>query len=142
MNALHLLAMLLGVAVCLQGAANGVLGSRIGLPLALTINTVVVLAGCLAWLVIAPAGPRMTAPWLSYGGGLCGIAILTCAAIAFPRLGASATTVLAVASQLLTALALDRFGLTGEPIPLSGARIAGIAMVGAGAALVLGSGRS
>jgi bacterial/archaeal transporter family-2 protein len=142
MSALHLLAMLLGVAVCLQGAANGVLGGRIGLPLALSINTVVVLAGCLTWLAIAPAAARTSAPWLSYTGGLWGIAILTCAAIAFPRLGASATTVLAVASQLLTALALDRFGITGEPIPLTGARIAGMAMVGAGVALVLGSGKS
>jgi transporter family-2 protein len=145
MSSLHLLALVLGVAVCLQGAANGLLGLRIGLPLTLSINAGVVFAGTLVWLFLSHAGAagasdRPGAPWIYYGGGVCGLLILSCAAIAFPRLGASTTTVLAVASQLVTALALDRFGLTGEPIPLTGVRVLGLALVGTGVTLVLGVG--
>jgi transporter family-2 protein len=145
MTSLHLLALVLGVAVCLQGAANGLLGVRIGLPLTLSINAGVVFAGTLVWLLFSHAGAaaateRSGAPWIYYGGGLCGLLILSCAAIAFPRLGASTTTVIAVASQLVTALALDRFGLTGEPIPLTGVRVLGLALVGTGVTLVLGAG--
>src|SRR5262245_26847753 len=140
----YLLAVILGVAVCLQGTANGLLSARIGLPLALSINAGVVFAGSLTWLALsaatsAAAAERTSAPWLYYAGGFCGLAILTCAAVAFPRLGASTTTVLAVASQVVTALALDRFGLTGQRIALSGPRVLGLALVAAGVALVLGS---
>jgi transporter family-2 protein len=144
MSSLHLLALVLGVAVCLQGAANGLLGLRIGLPLTLAINAGLVFAGTLVWLFLSHAGTAATersgAPWIYYGGGLCGLVILSCAAIAFPRLGASTTTVLAVASQLVTALALDRFGLAGDPIPLTGVRVLGLALVGTGVTLVLGMG--
>ena len=144
MGFFYLLAIGLGVAVCLQGTANGLLGGRIGLPLTLSINSGIVFAGSLTWLTLsrlgaAEAAARASAPWLYYSGGVSGLAILTCAALAFPRLGASTTTVLAVASQLVTALLLDRFGLTGQRISLGGARVLGLALVAAGVALVLGT---
>jgi len=141
----HLLAVALGAAVCLQGAANGLLGQRIGLPLALAINTTIVFAGCLAWLLFSRLGvaapvERASAPWLYYSGGFSGLVILSCAALAFPRLGASATTVLAVASQLVTAVVLDRIGVTEQRIALGPTQLVGLALVGAGVALVLGAG--
>jgi transporter family-2 protein len=141
----HLLAVALGAAVCLQGAANGLLGQRIGLPLALTINTTIVFAGCLAWLVFSRLGAadpaeRASAPLPYYTGGVSGLVILTCAALAFPRLGASATTVLAVASQLVTAVVLDRIGVTEQRLALGPAQLLGLALVAVGVALVLGAG--
>jgi transporter family-2 protein len=145
MGFFYLLAVILGIAVCLQGTANGLLSGRIGLPLALSINAGVVFAGSLTWFALtrmyASANPeRATAPLLYYTGGLSGLVILSCAAVTFPRLGASTATVLAVASQLVTALVLDRFGLTGQHIPLTGLRVLGLALVAIGVALVLGPG--
>jgi transporter family-2 protein len=145
MGFFYLLAIILGVAVCLQGTANGLLSGRIGLPLALSINSGVVFAGSLTWLFLeraysAVGSERSSAPLLYYTGGLSGLVILSCAAVAFPRLGASTTTVLAVASQLVTALVLDRLGVTGQHIPLTGPRVLGLALVAVGVALVLGPG--
>lgn len=142
---LYLMAVALGVAVCLQGAANGLLGGRVGLPLALAINTTIVFAGSLGWLVFSRLGAsdsveRAAAPWPYYTGGLSGLVILTCAAFAFPRLGASTTTVLAVASQLVTAVVLDRVGITEQRIALGGAQLLGLGLVAVGVALVLGVG--
>ena len=145
MSVFHLLAVALGAAVCLQGAANGLLGQRIGLPLALTINTTVVFAGCLAWLGLSRFGAaepveRASAPWAYYTGGVSGLVILSCAALAFPRLGASTTTVLAVATQLVTAVVLDRLGVTEQRVVLGSVQMLGLALVAAGVALVLGTG--
>ena len=143
MPLLHLLAVALGVAVCLQGTANGLLSGRIGLPLTVSINSGLVFAGSLTWLFLARINgatnpERSSAPWMYYTGGVSGLVILTCAAIAYPRLGASTTTVLAVASQIAAALVLDRFGLTGQHIPLSALRVFGLFVVAVGVALVLG----
>jgi transporter family-2 protein len=145
MGFFSLLAVILGIAVCLQGTANGLLSGRIGLPLTLSINSGLVFAGSLTWLFLsrmnsAAMPARTGAPWLYYTGGFAGLVIISCAAVAYPRLGASTTTVLAVASQLATALLLDRFGLTGQWIPLSGVRVLGLVLVAVGVALVLGIG--
>ena len=140
-----LLAVLLGIALCLQGAANGLLSGRIGLPLTMSINSGLVFAGSLTWLFLArmnaAASPeRSSAPWLYYSGGLSGLVIISCAAVAYPRLGAGTTTVLAVASQIATALVLDRFGFAGQRIPMNAVRLFGLLLVAAGVALVLGTG--
>ncbi|HUR27330.1 MAG TPA: DMT family transporter, partial [Planctomycetota bacterium] len=144
MSVLYLLAVILGVAVCLQGTANGLLSGRLGLPLTLSINSGIVFAGSLTWLCLARAsampGERPSIPWLYFSGGLSGLAIISCAAVAYPKLGASTTTVLAVASQIATALLLDRFGLTGQRFPLNAPRVLGLVLVAGGVALALGAG--
>ncbi|HTF90399.1 MAG TPA: DMT family transporter [Planctomycetota bacterium] len=142
---LYALPVLLGIAVCLQGTANGLLSGRIGLPLTLSINSGLVFAGSLTWLFFSrmsatPSPERLGAPWLYYSGGLSGLVIISAAAVAFPRLGATTTTVLAVASQIGTALVLDRYGLTGHRIPLNAVRLLGVALVVTGVALVFGLG--
>lgn len=142
MTPIHLLAVLLGVAVCLQGAVNGRLALRVGLPLAIAINAAIVFVASLAWLFAAP-GPERAAeaadrpPWFLYSGGVFGLVIVVSAAIAYPRLGAGTTTVLAIASQLATALLLDRFGVAGQAVPWSSARILGVLLVGIGTWLVI-----
>jgi transporter family-2 protein len=115
---LYLLAVALGISVCLKGTANGLLAGRIGLPLALSINSGVVFVGSMLWFFVArmngAASPeQLSAPSTYYSGGICGLLIISCAAVAHPRLGAGTTTALAVASQVVTALILDRFGATG-----------------------------
>ena len=147
MTPIHLLAVLLGVAVCLQGAVNGRLALRIGLPLAIFINAAIVFVASLAWLFAAPTPERAAEavdrpPWFLYGGGVFGLVIVVSAAIAYPRLGAGTTTVLAIASQLATALLLDRFGVAGQKVPWTSTRILGVLLVGIGTWLVVAPPRS
>jgi transporter family-2 protein len=135
------LAVLLGVAVCLQGAANGQLSGRIGLPLTLTINSGMVFAGSLLWFAVAhftgnTPESRAEASWKLYTGGLFGLMIISCAAIAYPRLGAGVTITIAVASQVVTALVLDQLGAAGRQVPISLSRLVGVTLVAVGVWLV------
>lgn len=141
MSPLVILAVLLGLSVCLQSTVNGQLSGRIGLPLTLAINSGVVFVGTASWYLVARftghVGERLPAPRTLFTGGLFGIVIISCAAVAYPRLGAGTTTTIAVASQLVTALLLDQFGATGRPVPMSGARILGLVLVALGVWLVV-----
>lgn len=139
---LILLALLLGVAVATQGLVNGALAQRVPLAGAVLLNALVVLAGALLWWLAAPGPSRSLLPagpapaWL-YSGGLLGLCILASAALCFPRLGAGPTIALAVAAQLVAALAFDHFGLGTAAIPVSPARLLGAGLLLAGALLVL-----
>lgn len=138
---LILLALALGAAVCLQSTVNGQLSLRFGLPLTLMINSGLVFAGSSLWYLVArtlgQVPERAPAPWYLFTGGLFGLVIISCAAIAYPRLGAGVTTTLAVAAQVLVALALDRMGATGTRFPLTTERVLGLALVAAGVWLVV-----
>jgi transporter family-2 protein len=70
-------------------------------------------------------------------GGLLGAFYVTVVAFLAPRLGVAATLGLAVAGQMLAALALDRAGALGLDVrPITGARALGAALLVAGVVLV------
>lgn len=74
------------------------------------------------------------APLWAWAGGLLGAFFVTAMAVFAPKLGASTLIALVIAGQLLTAIALDHFGLAGyEASETSLTRIAGIGLVGLGA---------
>jgi bacterial/archaeal transporter family-2 protein len=103
-----------------------------------------VFAGSLAWWLIARAAggvpaARGEAPWYLYSGGVWGLLIVSCAAVAYPRLGAATTTTLAIAGQIVTAILLDQLGATGRHLPLTTARLAGVLLVALGTWLVVAS---
>lgn len=139
---LTFLAVLLGIAVCLQSTVNGQLAGRIGLPLTLAINSGVVFAGALLWFAVAhftgrtPA-EKLPAPWFLFSGGVFGLIIISCAAVAYPRLGAGTTTTLAVGSQVAVALVLDQLGATGRQVPFTWPRALGVLFVALGVWLVV-----
>lgn len=139
---LVVLALLLGTAVTAQGVVNGALAQRVPLAGAIFLNALVTFAGALLWWLAAPGASRSLLPsdpapaWL-FTGGLLGLCIITSAAFCFPRLGPGPTVALAVAAQLLTALALDHFGVGGEELPVTPARLLGAALLLIGALLVL-----
>jgi|JI10StandDraft_1071094.scaffolds.fasta_scaffold110610_3 transporter family-2 protein len=141
MSPLVILAVLLGLSVCLQSTVNGQLSGRVGLPLTLAINSGIVFVGSASWYLVARlsgnVAERTPAPWHLFTGGLFGIVIISCAAVAYPRLGAGTTTTIAVASQLVTAVLLDQFGATGRPVPMNTARILGLVLVALGVWLVV-----
>ena len=68
---------------------------------------------------------------------MLGLYIIASAAFCFPRLGPGPTMALVVAAQLAVALAFDHFGIGAEPLPVTPVRLAGAALLVAGALLVL-----
>ena len=78
------------------------------------------------------------APWWAWCGGLVGVAFVTIALLAVPRLGAGTFSAAILAGQLLGALALDHFGWLGLPQnSLTPARIGGALLLLAGVWLIL-----
>ena len=142
MTLIHLLAVVLGISISLQGAVNGRLAGRIGLPLTLAITSGVVFLSAIAWHLLTPTVQRSSneaasPPWFLYTGGIFGLLILASAAIAFPRLGAGTTTVIAVATQLVAALVIDRYATAGPQVSWTMPRLLGFALVATGTWLVV-----
>ena len=75
--------------------------------------------------------------WLLLGG-VMGLLIVFTITFAGPRIGVAATVGILIAGQLAMGAAIDRFGLFGsQKIALHWPRLAGIALLAAGAALSL-----
>ena len=77
------------------------------------------------------------APSWAWLGGLYGACFVAALAYASPRLGLASALTIAVGSQLVTALVLDRFGLLGLTAqPISLMRVGGVVLVIGGVLLV------
>ena len=71
-------------------------------------------------------------------GGLMGLLVVFSITFAQPRLGATTTIGILITGQLVMGAVIDHFGWFGvNQIGLSGTRLAGIVLLGAGAALSL-----
>ena len=69
-------------------------------------------------------------PWWAYVGGLCGTALVVGTLIASPRIGVLATFVSVIVGEVVTAVAIDRFGWFGvSRIPITWDRLAAIALL-------------
>jgi transporter family-2 protein len=121
---------------------NATLGRAVGSP----VNAALIsfLVGTVGLLIVAavqrvaPNGALVrTLPWWAWVGGLCGAVFVTAAAYAAPRIGVGSMLTLAVASQLLMAVALDHAGVIGmAQRSITGGRVIGIVLVVVGALLV------
>lgn len=136
---LVLLALTMGLASAVQGATNGSLAGRVGLPNALLLNAIVVFGGALVFWFASPRTEAGFAaqPWYLLVGGVYGLTIIAGAAYAFPRLGPGPTTALMITAQLCAALALDHFGWPREKLAVTPLRLAGALFLVLGAVLVL-----
>jgi transporter family-2 protein len=77
------------------------------------------------------------APWWVWIGGAFGAFYVAASIVTAPKLGAATLIALIVAGQALASLLVDHFGWVGfEPKPVSAGRLVGMALVGAGVALV------
>jgi transporter family-2 protein len=131
-----------GAFIALQAPTNALLARGVGSP----VNAALVsfLVGSLALFAVAAAfgarpamGVVRTLPWYAWTGGLYGAVFVSCAAFAAPRLGVTYFLIVAIAGQLAMALFLDRVGAFGiDRVEISASRLAGVALVMAGAFLV------
>jgi transporter family-2 protein len=136
-------AFLAGLGGAVQIAVQGRLGDRIGSLEAMACASV--LGGLCALAVLVAArrsldGLRegLAAPRWMLLGGLMSAFIVLSITVAGPRIGVVATTGILIAAQFVLASLIDRLGWFGvERIPLDWSRVAGLALLAAGAALVL-----
>jgi transporter family-2 protein len=128
---------LLGVLV----RVNATLGTHLGEFRA--TFAVHVVGTAFALLLVAPRAGWGTArelagaPPFDWTGGLWSIAMVWVATVVVPRLGTALAVSLFVASDLFFSASADAIGGRGRPrVPLSGRRVAGLALALAGVLLV------
>lgn len=119
------------------------LGERVGvgeaLGFATLLTAVVAFVGVLIVRHSAKGYVRaLHQPWWMLTGGLLGLFIVFTVTYAGPRIGVTATVGVLIAGQLVMGAFIDRFGLfSSQKILLHWPRLAGIALLAAGAALSL-----
>jgi transporter family-2 protein len=137
------LSLVAGLAGSIQVAVSGALGKRIGVLEATAFGSIgAALIVCSVLLIARQSFGGVGAgfrepPWL-WLGGVMGAIVVTSITFTAPRIGTFATIGLLIAGQLAMGVIIDAFGLFGlEKIPVTPARIAGLALLAAGALLVL-----
>jgi bacterial/archaeal transporter family-2 protein len=132
-----------GLAGAVQAAVMGELGERVGIVPAVAFSVIVALLSGLAALLVwerSFAGVRAAAhepAWL-WIGGLMSVFIIFAITVGPPRIGVAATIGIVIAGNLVSAAAIDRYGLFGqEVIPLDRWRLLGLVLLAAGAVLSL-----
>jgi transporter family-2 protein len=127
-----------GIGIPILAALNAQLGARIGAPAAaaavlfvvatLAAATVMVVTGSVGALSRIPAQP----PYLLLGGLLVAFYVLSVTWVA-PRFGVGNAVFFVLLGQMVSAAAIDHFGLMGAVVrPMSLTRAAGILMMAAG----------
>jgi transporter family-2 protein len=138
---LVLVAIAAGAFLPVQVGMNTRLAHYVGGPIRAAFVSFVV-GGLLLLVVVLLAyrggGHRAgDAPWWAWLGGAVGAFYVASSIVVGPRLGATTFFGILVATQLVVSLVLDRFGWLGYPRhPPGPARIAGVALLVAGALLV------
>jgi len=134
----HALIMLAaGIGIPLLAALNAALGKFIGAPSAAAaiLFTVALAVSLAATLITGPQalfGAIGAPPHLFLGGALVAFYVLSVTYIA-PSFGVGNAVFFVLLGQLISAAAIDHFGLFGAQVsPLSAVRAAGIALMAAG----------
>jgi transporter family-2 protein len=140
------LGLLAGAALPVQGAVNAQLRADLDAPIAVGAVSFLVAGAAMAIVLGAAVArgarrPRLekldAVPWWGWLGGLCGATYVTAVFMLIPEIGAAPVVALTVAGQQLTSVAVDRYGLLRLPKrPISRPRLAGVASLFAGVALI------
>jgi len=138
-----LLALVAGAAGAVQVAVQSKLGERVGLlPATLFSALVSTLIGLVLVLAVhrslAGVGRVFQAPPILWIGGAMGVVIVFSFAYGGPRIGTAATIGFYIAGTLVGSTLVDRFGFLGlHRYAITPTRLAGLALLGLGAFLVL-----
>ena len=132
---------LAGVAAAMQPPINAALAKRTGGLESATISFAVGTLILLVFALVLGNGSLLSlrgAPAWQWTGGLLGALFVWSTIVMVPRLGAAGLVASVIAGQLVGGLIIDRFGLFGLPqTSISWTRIAGVALLLAGGALVV-----
>ncbi len=136
-----------GAALPVQGALNARLRADVDAPAVAALVSFLVATAAMA-LVLAVAlslrstprprlGPLRGLPWWGWLGGAVGATYVTSVFLLLPEIGAAPTIGLTVAGQQIASVLVDRHGLLRLPRrPITTRRLAGVAVLLAGVALV------
>ena len=137
MNSSYIVMLLAGIGVPVLAALNAALGRTIGSPAAAG-SVLFIVAFCVALVVALFTGPEgygklLSAPkYLFLAGFLIAFYLLSITWIA-PKIGIGNAVFLVLIGQLISAAAIDHFGLFGaNQTPISLTRAAGIAIMAVG----------
>jgi bacterial/archaeal transporter family-2 protein len=140
---LLLVALVAGAVLPVQTAVNNKMAVTVGSPVlgalvSFAVGTLSILIYSLAsGESIASLTSSKDAPAIAWIGGLLGAFFVTATIILMPRIGVAMTISLIIAGQLITALAMDHFGLLGlEVRQVTPLRVVGVVLVGLGAVLI------
>jgi transporter family-2 protein len=132
-----------GAMLPLQFGINAQLAQWVDSPLRATlisfaVGTLVLFAVMLAADRDWPSTHKIAgAPWWVWAGGLLGAFYVLGSVVSAPKLGAATLVAVILAGQTVASLLVDNYGWVGfEKNPVSPGRIAGVALVAAGVALV------
>jgi transporter family-2 protein len=130
-----------GIAVAVQPSINGRLAQKTGILESSCISFFVGTMGLLFLVLLVGQGAltgASRATWWELTGGFLGAFFVTCTIIVVPRVGTLAAMTAVIAAQLMTGIVLDHFGLFRlQQIPFDAWRAGGVALLAAGAAIVL-----
>src|ERR671917_453037 len=137
-----LLVLLAGAMTAAQPPTNAVLARESGSVifaalLSFAVGTLVLIAVTLATQPRLTLAPLRDVPWWAWAGGFYGAFFVAVGAYAAPRLGIASLITIAVAGQMIAALAIDHYGAFGlDRAPISFGRILGVLLVVGGVVLV------
>jgi transporter family-2 protein len=138
-----LFALAAGAMLPFQAGINAQLASWVGGPVRAALVSFAVGTVALGLITLAfyrgwPGTDRLAnAPWWVWTGGLLGAFYVAGSIVTAPRLGAVTLVAVLLAGQAAASLVVDHFGWVGfDENPISAGRLAGIALVAAGVALV------
>jgi bacterial/archaeal transporter family-2 protein len=130
---------LAGATLAVQVGFNATMREHAGSPMAAALVNFAVGTVFLAVVVFSARGSFAAlaqatgAPWWAWGAGIVGGLYIAASAAFGPVIGGATFLALIVAGQMVTALALDHYGLLGFPVrPLDAWRLAGAVLVVAG----------
>ena len=132
-----------GALLPVQAVINGRLGDQLASPFWASMIQNVIGASLMALVVLAlrvappPTGQLVAVPAWAWTGGFLGAVYVLSALVATPRLGATRAMVAVITGQLVASVALDQFGLGQARRPIDLRSMAGLAMLGLGALLIL-----
>lgn len=122
------LAIQVGMNATMRGhAGSSMAAALVNFAIGTVFLLVAVLLGRNSITAVAGIG---AAPWWAWGAGILGGLYIAASAAFGPLVGGATFLALIVAGQMVTALALDHYGLLGFPVrPLDAWRIAGALLV-------------
>lgn len=138
-----LLAALSGILMAMQGSINASLSKVVGILESTFIVHVTgtVLVAVLLYVLRLGKGNftlYAQAPWYAFFGGVVGVGIIYLVVASIPKVGVANATTAIIVGQVLSALAIDHFGLFGlQRVPCNWCQLGGLLLLAVGARLLL-----